>query len=711
MRREVTVMVRRIREWFSIRLAKNPGQIVLLSILLFNIAFFFLSAFVISKMSLSGTEELGFLESAFYTISMILDAGCISYVVADIGPQNAAIAIVCLLIVIIGMISFTGAVIGYITNYISSFIEASNAGNHKLLMSGHFVILNWNSRALEIVNDLLYSDNAKKVVVLVGSGKADIEKQIDERLHETVKRENNKIMEDAHGKSFFARKIYCAKHKFKNNLTIVVREGDVFSAKQLFDISLHHASSIVILGEEINNSVCKYAVNEKAEKYDNGNSLTIKTLMQVSDITSASYSEDNQRIIVEITDEWTWNLVQKIIRSKQVDGKCNIVPVRVNQILGKMMAQFSLMPELNSIYNELLSNKGASFYTSRCEESDELSYIRASLDTNRNVIPLTVQAEKDKNYCYYMALNEKDLEKITADKYSGIPVRLNKNFWLEKKKIIILGHNSKCHEIMDGFASFLSEWSYKDSDELLLSIVVIDDEKSLEKMNFYKEYPFVIKTVAAELFEKDLICDSINEFLEMNDEDVSVLILSDDLVPDDEVDAGMFANLVYVQDIIRDKVEADPGFDVGSIDVIAEINDPKHHDVVSSYSVKNVVISNRFISKMITQIGEKDAIFDFYQDILEYDDDASDGYDSKEIYVKKAKDFFAGLPAECTADKLIRGVFDASCDPEIPLEKQNVSVLLGIVKPGGEITLFSGDQKSINVTVGEKDKVIVFSNH
>ena len=198
------------------------------------------------------------------------------------------------------------------------------------------------------------------------------------------------------------------------------------------------------------------------EKYDNGNSLTIKTLMQVSDITSASYSEDNQRIIVEVTDEWTWNLVQKIIRSKQVDGKCNIVPVRVNQILGKMMAQFSLMPELNSIYNELLSNKGASFYTARCEESDELSYIEASLGSNSHVIPLTVQSEKNKNYCYYMALNERDVNRKSDEKLSGIPVRLNKDFWLEKKKIIILGHNSKCHEIMEGFASFLSEWSYKE---------------------------------------------------------------------------------------------------------------------------------------------------------------------------------------------------------------------------------------------------------
>ena len=704
-------MYRKIREWFSIRLAKNPGQIVLLSILLFNIAFFFLSAFIISKMSLSGTEELGFLESAFYTISMILDAGCISYVVADIGPQNAAIAIVCLLIVIIGMISFTGAVIGYVTNYISSFIEDSNAGNHKLIMSDHFVILNWNSRALEIVNDLLYSDNIKKVVVLVGSGKAEVERQIEERLHETVKRENDRIAEECSGKSFFARKIYCSRNRFKNNLTIVVREGDVFSSKQLFDISLHHASSVVILGEEINNSVCKYAVNEKADKFDKGNSLTIKTLMQVSDITSASYSQDNQRIIVEITDDWTWNLVQKIIRSKQVDGKCNIVPVRVNQILGKLMAQFSLMPELNSIYNELLSNKGATFYTSPCKESDEMAYITKSLDSNSNVIPLTVQSDKGRNFCYYMALNDKDLAKKSGDRLSGIPIRLNKDFWLEKKKIIMLGHNSKCHEIMDGFASFLSEWGYKDSDELLLNIVVIDDEKSLEKMNFYKEYPFVIKTVAAELFEKDLICDSINEFLELNDEDVSVLILSDDLVPEDEIDAGMFANLVYVQDIIRDKVEANPEFDVGSIDVIAEINDPKHHDVVSSYSVKNVVISNRFISKMITQIGEKDAIFNFYQDILEYDDDGGDGYDSKEIYVKKAKDFFAGLPAECTADKLIRGVFDSSYDPDEPAEKQNISIVLGIVKQDGDICLFSGDQTAINVKVEPTDKVIVFSNH
>ncbi|WP_034451211.1 hypothetical protein [Butyrivibrio sp. AE2032] len=703
--------MRRLKEWFSIRLAKNPGQIVLLSILFFNILFIFLSAFIISRMSLTGTEHLGFLESAYYTVNMILDAGGIAYVVEDIGPQNAIIAITCIIIVIIGMISFTGAVIGYMSNYISSFIEDSNAGNHRLQISDHFVILNWNSRALEIVNDMLYSGSCKRVVVLVSSGKEEVERQIDERLHETVKRENIKVEESCMDRSFLSRKLYCRRHRFKNELTIIVREGDVFSSKQLFDISLQRAAAVVILGEEINDTVCKYNISEKIDKYGNGNALTIKTLMQVSDITSASFSEDNQRIIVEITDDWTWDLVQKIIRSKQVDGKCNIVPIRVNQILGELMSQFSLMPELNIVYNELLSNKGATFFTAPSSGEDEVDFIRKTLAENDNVIPLTIRNDNGRDYRYFMALDERDINEKSRKSLSGIPISINRNFWLEKKKILILGHNSKCIDIMNGFASFISEWGYKDSDEMLLSIVVIDDEKNLEKMNHYKQYPFVIKTVAAELFEKDLICDSINEFLRMNEEDVSVLILSDDLVPEDEIDAGMLTNLVYVQDIINDKVEADPDFDVGSIDVIAEINDPKHHDVVSSYSVKNVVISNRYISKMITQIGEKDAIYNFYQDILVYDTDCGDAFESKEVYIKKAKDFFGELPRECTADQLIRGVFNATYDPDQPPEKQNITMVLGVVDQDGRIVLFGGDQTAFNVKIGPKDKIIVFSNH
>ena len=69
-----------------------------------------------------------FIQAAFYTITMILDAGCIQFVIADIDRSGVVISIVCLAMILIGMISFTGAVIGYLMNYISHFIENVNAG-------------------------------------------------------------------------------------------------------------------------------------------------------------------------------------------------------------------------------------------------------------------------------------------------------------------------------------------------------------------------------------------------------------------------------------------------------------------------------------------------------------------------------------------------------------------------------------------------------
>ena len=112
-------MFKKLKQWFSIQVVKNPRNMVLGAILLFNVIFVVLSALIISALSLDGTENMSFLEAAFCTITMILDAGCISYVIADIGHSGVIITIVCLLVVFTGMISFTGAVFGYVTNYIS----------------------------------------------------------------------------------------------------------------------------------------------------------------------------------------------------------------------------------------------------------------------------------------------------------------------------------------------------------------------------------------------------------------------------------------------------------------------------------------------------------------------------------------------------------------------------------------------------------------
>ena len=700
------VVLRKFKEWLSIQIVKNPGNTIVMAIMLFNVFFFLASAGVISALSLEGTEKMNFIEAAFCTITMILDAGCISFVVEDIGKSGVGITLICLFVVIVGMISFTGTLIGYVTNYISHFIENSNAGKRKLYLSNHFVILNWNTRASEIVNDMLYCESKEKVVVLVPGRKEEIQREIDERLADTIARENASVREQYAHYPFFARKIAINKHKFHKNITVIVREGDVFSSKQLNDISLERARSIIILGNDINNTICKFEHKELLDDVGRGNAQTIKTLMQVADITAAESSFDDQRIIVEITDEWTWKLVEKIIEAKQVDEKCNIIPVRVNEVLGQILSQFCLMPELNSVYSELFSNKGSEFYSVRCDEQDEMDFVSGYFKEHNHALPITIMEKDGKHHAYYVAESCEDIEKKDYFERDTFNVNLNKAYEMETKNIIILGHNNKCKNIMAGFESFSKEWREK-KDEVV-RIMVIDDKKSLEKMNYYKDYPFVEETVEADIYEKDLICDTINRFVSSCEDDTSILILSDDSALNENIDANALASLIYVRDIINQKLEKNPDFDVESIDVIVEIIDPKHHDIVNSYSVNNVVISNRYISKMVTQISEVESIFDFYHDILSYDEDTAAGYSSKEVYIKKVSRYFDSVPGKTTADQFIRAVYEASVEDK---NNPNPTIVLGYVKPGGIIRIFGGDLSEIEVEFEKHDKLILFSAH
>ncbi|MCR5322667.1 MAG: hypothetical protein K6E85_05310 [Lachnospiraceae bacterium] len=764
--------MKKLREWLSVQLAKNPGRIVLLAILLFNILFIILAAFIIGSWRLSGTEEMDAFTAAYSTIMLLLDPGSVESVAGEIGTSGVAISVVCLVVVLVGMVTFTGAVIGYVTNYISSFIENANEGTHLLQISDHFVILNWNSRASEIVNDLLYDRKKRRVVVLADSGKDEISKEIEERLADTIKKENDKLYEECRNLGLIRGFFKYNREKLRNRMDVIIREGDVFSSKQLHDISLEKARSVVILSAESGASSDNGEGND-IDEHGRGNVQTVKTLMQVSDITASDYSSDDQKIIVEIDDDWTWELVTKIIDYKQKAGKCNIISIRVNRVLGCLLSQFSLMPELNIAFRELFSNKGATFYVeeigrkgqadlnvagdpqkeavSRRKFEEDKKYVTEYLNSHANALPLASMNVSGKDYFYYSAEDENDIHKSCTVRDGGRSVNLTRDYKIGKKNVIILGHNDKSRDIMEGFKAFMGEWEREDSE--LLRIVVIDDKASLERLGFYQDYPFVAKYVAADIYDKELISTAIDEFMRINKEDISILILSDDSVPKDRIDSCALANLVYVQDIINHRMKADPDFDEEYIDIIVEIADPKHYDIVSSYSVNNIVISNRYISKMITQIGQKEAIYDFYHDILTYDsydknraeepdrirerngislneagtfteenaeisgDDGNAGsvagtsFDSKEIYAKKVGDFFDEVPAEMTEGDFVRAVWKASIDDSIPQNEQHPTVVIGYVKHGGIVKLFGSDRDTTILSLEKNDKIIVFTNH
>lgn len=119
------------------------------------------------------------------------------------------------------------------------------------------------------------------------------------------------------------------------------------------------------------------------------------------------------------------------------------------------------------------------------------------------------------------------------------------------KNIVIVGHNSKCQDIMNGFSSFRGEHNLSEGE--ILNITVIDDEKSLEHFDYYREYPYVSKTVVADIYDAELIKSTIEEAVDSHEGDTSLLILSDDKAVTEDIDSAALTYLIYVQDIILDR--------------------------------------------------------------------------------------------------------------------------------------------------------------
>ena len=695
------------RKWtqsLSVHIVKHPSRVVLIFIIVINLIFICAAAMVLSRIAPVTMQGRGFWAAIFYTITMIMDAGCISFIVEDVGSTNAVIVVICLVTILVGMIFFTGGIIGYVSNRIASFIENANAGKRRIKTSNHIVILNWNSRASEIVNDLLYSEHRETVIVLVDRDRDQVATEIENRLSETIAQEAKAIRKTCESMGRMQRLHYEWRHRLRRP-TVIVRQGDTYSNKQLTDISLDRAKTVILLSAASAAEVDRSALESK------GNPNTVKTLVLVAELTASESSADNQKIIVEVEDPWTADLVNKIIEHKERLGKCNIVPIAIDQVLGQLLSQFSIMPSLNLVYSDLFSNKGAEFYAVPDDpsqrESNDVTDMYGYMKNHCHAIPLTIADTKSGKHFFFMADLEDELHMVSESDTEYVPAKLNPNYWQPRRNILILGHNSNIASIMSGFNSYRNEWNPAADGRDILNVFVLDTPEGLEKINRYQDYPYVSEVIGADLYDQKTIYETINRFIDTQDGDTGILILSDDQVPSEETDAGALTYLIYVQDILTQRRAKNGGKDTERIDVVVEILNPKNYDVVLSYNVNNVVISNRYISKMITQIGSKEALFEFYSDILSYDKEDSDEYVSKELYIKRVGDYFKTIPEPCTAGELIRSV----CLGMEALDPEGIAIVLGYITKDERMVIFSGDQFRIPVSLDKDDKLILFGNH
>lgn len=704
-------IVSAIREWESISFSQKPRKMMLWIIGIINFLLLLVAAWVISRFAIPGNGRMGFFTAVYNTFMMILDAGCIENIIINPGSTNLFLIVFCLVIILVSMITFTGALIGYVSDYISNKIENANTNSQPIRISNHVVILGWNTRASEIVNDLLYCSEHQKVVVLTDGNRESILREVQERISDTIERENEELKNNIRTYSIPKRLIALCKKKLHNNIDFIVREGDIFSFVQLRNIQLEKAKSIIILCDNSRNRIEEVDDEDNHVSNNRGDNLTIKTLMQVIDITSKHSSNDDQKVVVEIDNDWTEKLVWKIIKSKQELGKCRVVPFRVHRVMGQLLCQFALMPELNMVFRELFSNKGATFYAlpSKSMYITE-DFVNRHLETHHHAIPLSQMKDdlEGLNYSYYMAYDENDIGEISEKTKEICELQLNKDYWINEKHVLILGCNSKLENILNSFQSFSNEWTDNKHSQIL-HVTILDGDEKLAEHHFTEQYSFVDDCIIADITDERMINKVITEFINLHPEDSSILILSNDNAAAEDIDAEALTFLIYAKDIIA-RARTNKRNEKFNIDIIVEIIDPKHYDLIKSYDISNVVISNRYISKMITQISENYALYNFYVDMMTYDDENAIGYNSNEVYIKKAGDYYSELPAKGSSLlSVIRSTYDAS--KSFWSSKNDFAILLGCVDEFGHMRLFSGNLAEQKISLKTNDKLIVYSNH
>lgn len=296
--------------WYS-----HPRVAIAVTLLLINLAVIFLFTAILSIVSGAAFfDELAYI----FTFTMSSD-GVYDFVN---NADDLACFIIKILLAIIQMVIFSGALIGFTTDVLESTIDNRMNNVGKLNLSNHYVILNWSSIGPRVIYDLSFLDGNKNIVILANRPREEIITSI-----ESVFTENR-------------RKI--------KNVRFFVKEGDPMSAKMLSDISLDRAKYIGVLLSDVDN--------------DGEHSMSNKDLSAIKTLFTMMNVNENANIVVEVEENDTLEKIERVAAVVNPELSKRVIAFSHNSVVGHILGRAIVNPLYNDVYHELLSYEGVEFY-------------------------------------------------------------------------------------------------------------------------------------------------------------------------------------------------------------------------------------------------------------------------------------------------------------------------------------------------------------
>ena len=308
--------------WYS-----HPRTAIAISLVAVNIMVIILFSAILSLVSGNGFfSELAYI----FTYTMSSD-GIYDFVNQQ---EDLVCFIIKIILAVIQMIIFSGALIGFTTDVLQSTIDKRVNNMGKITLSNHYVFLNWSSIGAHLVYDLSFLEGTKNVVILTEEDRNEVLNSI-----QNIFTENKKTMK---------------------NLRVFIKNGSPNSPKHLSDISLDKAKYIGILLSNIEN--------------DNQHSISNNDLNAIKSLFSIISIAKEANIVVEAENNETVKKIEQLLETINKDLNKRIIIFSHNSVLGHILGKTLVNSSFSMLYHILLSYDGCEFYGIATENLEEALY-------------------------------------------------------------------------------------------------------------------------------------------------------------------------------------------------------------------------------------------------------------------------------------------------------------------------------------------------
>ena len=509
--------------------------------------------------------DAGFIDTFWWSFKHVLDPGAFA---KNYGAP-ISVLVFGVFTTIAGLV-ITGALIGFIINFIQTGMDELKRGSTVIHEMNHVLILGWNRKVVSILRFFSELRTHQPIVILTN---ADIDD-----VNEEIRQER---------RSF-------------RNVRVVPQHGSPTVAAELKRVNVANSASVVLLAEE-----------QTSGRDQSPDISTIKSLMLLDNI---AWEGKKPNIVAEIAEKDN-------VRVANIAVSARAPIVSSTEFVSKTLVQCARHTGYSRVYSQLFSFDKNEILIHHVEGlSGELfgnvarrfekaillgvSWVQSGVGGARRVAVLNPEPDYDlgeDDELIFLAASRKQLStplEMTNDEASGASIAHFEN--PKMRRVLILGWNENIGQIVEEIDGHANE-----------SVdVAIASGQTAEFFDEYTQRHIAAATRNVQLthIQEDTATESALRRLEVQKYDVIILV-ADHSQPGYDPDSRTTLTLLLLRELRGEKGRAFPR-------VVAEFYDKESHELCRETPLTDAVMSPEFVSMQITHLAREPVLASIYNELL-----------------------------------------------------------------------------------------------